>query len=101
MGSKVPHILDNFSFPVCGRSAGRFPATGPDFGPKIRFCYRTLDFVNGPLVTLNDIFDLTPSNRFLVVVLPLGGPFSSHRAGFWPENPFFAIGLRISSMARL
>ena len=37
MGSKVPHILDNFSFPVCGRSAGRFPATGPNFGQKIRF----------------------------------------------------------------
>ena len=27
------------------------------------------------------------------------GPFSGHRAGFWPENPFFAIGPWISSMA--
>ena len=36
-----------------------------------------------------------------VAVRPLSGPFSGHRAGFWPENPFFAIGSRISSMARL
>ena len=84
-----------------GRSAGRFLATGPDFGPKIRFCYSTPDFVNGPFVTLDDIFDLAPSDRFLVAVRPLGGSFSGHRAGFWPENPFFAIGPRISSMARL
>merc|ERR1712016_553269 len=136
-----------------GRSAGRFLATGPDFGPKIRFllkdpgfrqwpvcnsrqylrfgtfrsifsgrsaarqavfrppgrilarksvfCYRTLDFVNGPFVALDDILDLAPSDRFLVAVWPLGGPFSGHRAGFWPENPFFAIGSRISSMGRL
>ena len=65
------------------------------------FCYCTPDFVNGPFVTLDDIFDLAPSDRFLVAVRPLGGPFSGHRAGFWPENPFFAIGPRISSMARL
>ena len=29
---------------------------------------------------------------FLVAVRPLGRPFSGHRAGFLPENPFFAIG---------
>ena len=87
--------------PVGGCSAGHFPAIGPDFGPKIRFCYSTPDFVNGPFVTLNDIFDLAPSDRFLVAVQPLGGPFSGNRAGFWPENPFFAIGPQISSMARL
>ena len=84
-----------------GRLAGRFLATGPDFGPKIVFCYKTPDFVNGPFVTLDDIFDLAPSDRFLVAVRPLGGPFYGQQAGFWPENPFFAIGPRISSMARL
>ena len=34
-------------------------------------------------------------------IWPLGGPFSGHRAGFWPENSFFAIGPWILSMARL
>ncbi len=136
-----------------GRSAGHFLATGPDFGPKIRFllkdpgfcqwsvcnpqrylpfgtfgtifsgrlaarravfrppgrisarksvfCYRTPDFVDGPFVALEDIFNLAPSDRFFVAVRPLSGPFSGHRARFWPENPFFAIGPRISSMTRL
>ena len=79
---------------------GRFLATGPDFGPKICFCYRTPDFVNGPFLALDDIFDLAPSDWFLVAVRPLGGSFSGHRAGFLPENPFFAIGPRISSMGR-
>ena len=32
---------------------------------KSVFCYRTLDFVNGPFVALDDIFDLAPSDRFL------------------------------------
>merc|ERR1712074_369357 len=84
-----------------GPSAGRFPATGPILARKSFFCYCTPDFVNGPFVTLDNIFDLAPSERFLVAVRPLGGPFSGHRAGFWPENPFFPIGPRISSMARL
>ena len=85
-----------------------WPLGGPFSGHRARFwpenpffCYRTPDFVNGPFVTLDDIFDLAPSDRFLVAVRPLGGPFSGHRAGFWPENPFFAIGPRISSMAHL
>ena len=72
-----------------GPSVGRFLATRPEFGPKIRFCYNTPDFFNGSFVTLDDIFDLAPSDRFLVAVRPLGEPFSGHRAGFWPENPFF------------
>ena len=80
---------------------GRFLATGPDFGPKICFCYRTPYFVNGPFLALDDIFNLAPLDRFLVAVRPLGGPFSGHRAGFLPENPFFAIGPRNSSMVRL
>merc|ERR1711983_11502 len=67
---------------------------------KSVFCYRTPDFVDGPFVTLEDIFDLAPSDRFLVAVRRLGGSFSGHRAGFLPENPFFSIGPRISSMAR-
>merc|ERR1712112_698378 len=96
--------LDNFSFLVGGRSAARRPVFRPPgriFARKSVFCYRTLDFVNGPFVTLDDIFGLAPSDRLLVAVRPLGGPFSGHRAGFWPENPFFAKGPRISSMARL
>ena len=63
--------------------------------------YRTPDFVNGQFVALDDIFDLAPSDRFLVAVWPLGGPFSGHRAGFWAENLFFAIGPWILSMVRL
>ena len=96
--------LDNFGFLVGGRLAARravFLPPGPILARKSVFCYRTLDFVNGPFVTLDDIFDLAPSDRFLVAVRPLGGPFSGHRAGFWPENPFFSTGPRISSMARL
>ena len=69
-----------------GRSAGRFLATGPDFGPKIRFCDRTPDFVDGPFIALDNIFNFAPSDRFLVAVRPLGGPFSGHRAGFFYEN---------------
>ena len=90
--------------PVGGRSAARravFRPPGRILARKSVFCYRTPDFVNGPFVALDDIFDLAPSDRFLVVVRLLGWPFSGHRAGFWPENPFFAIGPRISSMARL
>ena len=84
--------------PLSGSFSGQ---RGRILARKFVFCYCTPDFVNGPFVTLDDIFDLAPSDRFLVAVRPLGGPFSGHRAGFWPENPFFAIGPRISSMARL
>ena len=90
--------------PVGGRSAARravFRPLGRILARKSVFCYRTPDFVNGPFVALDNIFDLAPSDRFLVAVRPLGGPFSGHRAGFWPQNPFFAIGPRILSMARL
>ena len=110
-----------------GPSVGRFLATGPDFGPKIRFllfhpgfcqwpvcnprrylrfgtfgsifsgrlaarravfrppgrifarksvfCYRTPDFVNGPFVALDDIFDLAPLDRFLNFSFPSYGCF--------------------------
>ena len=77
--------LDNFSFPVGGRSAARravFWPPGRILAQKSVFCYRTPDFVNGPFVTLGDIFDLAPSDRFLVAVRLLGGPLSGHRAGF-------------------
>ncbi len=90
--------------PVGGCSAARravFQPPGRIFARKSVFCYRTPDFVKGPFVALSDILDLAPSDQFLVAVRPLGGPFSGHRAGFWPENPFFAIRSRISSMARL
>ena len=105
LGPPYPEVtLDNFSFPVGGLSAARravFRPRGRILARKSVFCYRTPDFVNGFFVALDDIFDLAPSDRFLVAVRPLGGPFSGHRAGFWPENPFFAIGPRILSMARL
>ena len=94
--------------PPRGHKKGHMAARRAVFWPlgrilarKSVFCYSTPDFVNGPFVTLDDIFNLAPSDRFLVAVRPLGGPFSGHRAGFWPENPFFAIGPRILSMARL
>merc|ERR1712130_713709 len=32
-----------------GRSAGRFPATGPDFGPKIRFLLQDPGFCQWPI----------------------------------------------------
>ena len=87
-----------FRYVAAWRAVFRPP--GRILARKSVFCYRTPDFVNGPFVTLDDIFDLAPSDRFLVAVRPLGGPFSGHRAGFLPENPFFAIGPQISSMAR-
>ena len=93
-----------FGLIFSGRSAARRPVFRPPgriLARKSVFCYRTPDFVNGPFVALDNIFDLAPSGRFLVAVRPLGGPFSGHRAGFWPENPFFALGPRISSIARL
>ena len=79
-----------------------WPLGGPFSGHRLGFwpenpffCYCTPDFVNSPFVTLDDIFDFAPLHRFLVAVRLLSGPFSGHRAGFWPENPFFAIGPRI------
>merc|ERR1712074_247551 len=93
-----------FGLIFSGRSAARraiFRPPGRILARKSVFCYRTPDFVNGSFVALDDIFDLAPLDRFLVAVWPFGGPFSGHRAEFWPENPFFAIGPRISSIARL
>merc|ERR1712074_488076 len=89
--------------PKKGHMAARravFWPPGRILARKSVFCYRTRDFVNAPFVALDDIFDLAPLDRFLVAVRRLGGSFSGHRAGFLPENPFFAIGPRISSMAR-
>ena len=51
-----------------GRSAARrgvFRPPGRILAQKFVFCYRTTDFVNGPFVALDDIFDLAPSDRFL------------------------------------
>ena len=39
------------------------------------FCYRTPDFVNGPFVALDDIFDLAPSDWFLNFSFPSYGRF--------------------------
>ena len=68
--------LDNFSFPVGGRSTARravFRPPGRILAQKSIFCYRTPDFVNGPFVALDDIFDLAPSDRFF--------NFPSHSGG--------------------
>ena len=40
-----------------------------------------------PHLPIFEKIDPRPPGRW-----PLGGPFSGHRAGFWPKNPFFAIG---------
>merc|ERR1712018_20054 len=51
-----------------GRSAARravFRPPGRVLARKSVFCYRAPDFVNGPFVALDDIFDLAPSDRFL------------------------------------
>ena len=40
---------------------------------KSVFCYRTLDFVNGPFVTLCETVDLAPSDRFLNFSFPSYG----------------------------
>merc|ERR1711983_748120 len=49
--------------PVGGRSAARravFRPPGRILARKSVFCYRTPDFVNGPFVALDNIFDLAP-----------------------------------------
>ena len=46
---------------------------GGIFARKSVFCYRTPDFVNGPFVASNDIFDLAPSDRFLNFSFPSYG----------------------------
>ena len=67
---------------------------GAGFWPENPFfCYGTPDFVNGQFVALDDIFDLTPSGRFLVATGPDFGPkirFLLWDPGFrqWPVcNP--------------
>ena len=54
-----------------------------------------------PLAYIRKKIDPRPPGAQKRAIWPLGGLFSGHRAGFWPENPFFAIAPRISSMARL
>ena len=53
---------------------------------KSVFCYRTPDFVNGPFVALDHIFDLAPSDRFLNFSFPSYGVSPS---GLRPENLHF------------
>ena len=74
-----------------GRSAARrgvFRPPGRILAQKFVFCYRTTDFVNGPFVAIDDIFDLAPSDRFLNFlnqesyrVPKKSGP---RKKGFWP-----------------
>ena len=54
-----------------------------------------------PTCLYSEKIDPRPPGAQKRAIWPLGGPFSGHWAGFWPENPFFAIGPRILSMARL
>ena len=60
------------------------------------FCYRTPDFVNGPFVALDHIFDLAPSDRFLNFSFPSYGvspsglrPKNLHFFTLHPYNPHF------------
>ena len=50
------------------------------------FYYRTPDFVNGPFVALDHIFDLAPSDRFLNFSFPSYGVSPS---GLRPKNLHF------------
>ena len=68
----------------------------PLVAQKSVFCYRTPDFVNGPFVALNDIFDLAPSDRFLNFSFPSYGvspsglrPKNLHFFTLHPYNPHF------------
>ena len=91
--------LDNFSFPLGGRSAARravFRTPGRILARKSVFCYRTPDFVNGPFVALDHIFDLAPSDRFLNFSFPSYGvspsglrPKNLHFFTLHPYNPHF------------
>jgi hypothetical protein len=57
--------------PVGGRSAARravFRPPGQILARKFVFCYCTPDFHNGPFVTLDDIFDLAPSDSPFVTL---------------------------------
>ena len=63
---------------------------------KSVFCYRTPDFVNGPFVALDHIFDLAPSDRFLNFSFPSYGvspsglrPKNLHFFTLHPYNPHF------------
>ena len=56
--------------------------------PPLKGYYRTPDFVNGPFVALDDIFDLAPLDRFLNFSFPSygrfreGDPQNGHILGF-------------------
>ena len=50
------------------------------------FCNITLDFVNGPFVGLDDIFDLAPSDRFLNFSFP---SYRVSPSGLRPKNLIF------------
>merc|ERR1712140_58587 len=77
-----------FGLIFSGRSAARrgiFRPPGRIFARKSVFCYRTLDFVNGPFVTLCETVDLAPSDRFLNFSFPSYGPK-------WPKMAIFRSG---------
>merc|ERR1712101_56959 len=59
---------------------------------KSVFCYCTPEFVNGLFVTLDDIFDLAPSDRFLVAVLRPPGRILARKSVFCYRTPDFVNG---------
>ena len=42
-----------------------------------------------PTCLYSEKIDPRPPGAQERAIWPLGGPFSGHRLGFWPENPFF------------
>ena len=77
--------------PVGGRSAARravFRPPGRILARKSVFCHRSLDFVNGLFVALDDIFDLAPSDRFLNFLnqesYRVPKKSDPRKKGFWP-----------------
>ena len=61
------------------------------YGPK-QYCmiraYRCA-ILDTPLAYIRKKIDPRPPGAQKRAIWPLGGPFSGHRAGFWPRNPFF------------
>ena len=82
VSSKKAGIFWEFFPKWGGGTVGQFRPSGS----QIKFCYRTPDFVNGPFVALDDIFDLAPSDRFLNFSFPSYGVSPS---GLRPENLHF------------
>ena len=75
---------------------GPFSSHRAGLARKSVFCYWTPDFVNGPFVTLDNIFDLAPSDRFLVAArrafFRLLGRILPQKSVFCYRTPNFVNG---------